>query len=272
MNQWMDFSMNSNRYIQTYFNGFVDISGGNLILRNNNNINVYSGYIACGTNIKLEGNTGNITCTNLLQTSDSRIKRNVQPINGSFALDAIRNIQPVSFQFIEPYTNNEKSNLGFIAQQVKPFLEQSVETREEFIPNILDGAVFIDSKTIRLKTKSTSLFSFESLPFMIRFYDSKRVPFEYLVEEIVDDTTFRLSKSFIYWTTTEIFFVYGQQVHDFHSINHNFIYTVTTSALKELDSRIQNQDSIIREQQKEIDNLKEKIEKIFSEMNNSNNL
>ena len=33
---WLDLSSTSNRYIQTYIKGFVDISGGNLILRNNN--------------------------------------------------------------------------------------------------------------------------------------------------------------------------------------------------------------------------------------------
>ena len=33
MAQWMDLSWSSNRYIRSYYNGFVDISGGNLYLR-----------------------------------------------------------------------------------------------------------------------------------------------------------------------------------------------------------------------------------------------
>ena len=33
---WLDLSSSSNRYIQTYMKGFLDMSGGNLLLRNNN--------------------------------------------------------------------------------------------------------------------------------------------------------------------------------------------------------------------------------------------
>jgi hypothetical protein len=35
LGNWLDLSGTSNRYIQTYVRGFVDISGGNLIMRNN---------------------------------------------------------------------------------------------------------------------------------------------------------------------------------------------------------------------------------------------
>lgn len=42
MNNWLDFSNNSNKLKNTYFNGFVDISGGYLNIRNNNLINLFS--------------------------------------------------------------------------------------------------------------------------------------------------------------------------------------------------------------------------------------
>ena len=44
---WLDLSATSNRYIQTYMKGFLDMSGGNLLLRNNNII-VQTGDISLG--------------------------------------------------------------------------------------------------------------------------------------------------------------------------------------------------------------------------------
>jgi hypothetical protein len=43
---WLDLSSTSNRYIQTYVKGFVDISGGNLILRDKSNIYLQKGDIS----------------------------------------------------------------------------------------------------------------------------------------------------------------------------------------------------------------------------------
>ena len=40
---WLDLSNTSNRYIQTYVRGFLDVSGGNVIIRNNNNLFMESG-------------------------------------------------------------------------------------------------------------------------------------------------------------------------------------------------------------------------------------
>jgi len=37
MNNWLS-DLSANRYVKTYFNGFVDISGGDIILRNGGNL------------------------------------------------------------------------------------------------------------------------------------------------------------------------------------------------------------------------------------------
>ena len=52
---WLDASSTSNRYIQTYMRGFLDMSGGNLLLRNNNII-VQGGDISLNGNLTLNGN------------------------------------------------------------------------------------------------------------------------------------------------------------------------------------------------------------------------
>ena len=42
---WLDVSSTSNLQIQTYLYGFMDMSGGNLILRNNNIDHINYSYI-----------------------------------------------------------------------------------------------------------------------------------------------------------------------------------------------------------------------------------
>lgn len=79
---WLDLSSTSNRYISTYVKGFVDISGGNLLLRNNNII-VNSGDISLNGRLtvnfdsSLNGNTffkQNITTGGVIQQNTSNIQ------------------------------------------------------------------------------------------------------------------------------------------------------------------------------------------------------
>jgi len=42
MSNWLDFSNNSNKFKQSYFRGFIDISGGNINLRNDGQIELYN--------------------------------------------------------------------------------------------------------------------------------------------------------------------------------------------------------------------------------------
>jgi hypothetical protein len=51
---WLDLSSTSNRFVQTYVQGFVDMSGGNLILRNNNLI-VETGDVSLNGRLFIEG-------------------------------------------------------------------------------------------------------------------------------------------------------------------------------------------------------------------------
>jgi hypothetical protein len=68
---WLDLSSTSNRFVQTYVQGFVDISGGDLILRNNNLI-LESGDISLngrlfiGGDVSMDGRlyVGGLTTTN----------------------------------------------------------------------------------------------------------------------------------------------------------------------------------------------------------------
>ena len=64
---WMDLSSTSNRYIQTYYRGFVDISGGPLYVRNNN-LYVQGGDVSLNGRLYVKNDTtliGNLIINNV---------------------------------------------------------------------------------------------------------------------------------------------------------------------------------------------------------------
>jgi len=82
-----DFVTTSNRVRQTYFVGFVDINGGNLILRPNSNLFITGGDTSMNGALSVSGNTtigsnlsiaGNITLSqNLIGRSDVSLNKNL---------------------------------------------------------------------------------------------------------------------------------------------------------------------------------------------------
>ena len=82
-----DFVTTSNRVRQTYFVGFVDINGGNLILRPNSNLFITGGDTSMNGSLSVSGNTsigsnlsvtGNITLSqNIIGLSDVSLNKNL---------------------------------------------------------------------------------------------------------------------------------------------------------------------------------------------------
>ena len=60
---WLDASSTSNRYIRTYIKGFVDVSGGNVIIRPGNHLFLKGGDISLNGNIYANYPTGSIPVT-----------------------------------------------------------------------------------------------------------------------------------------------------------------------------------------------------------------
>jgi hypothetical protein len=76
---------------------------------------------------------GNLTCTGDVlaygSISDQRLKTNIQTISPEFAIDTVKKLNPVTFNWKENVFNTEKQNKfdsGFIAQEVNEILEHAV--------------------------------------------------------------------------------------------------------------------------------------------------
>jgi len=240
-----------------------DIGSDHLILQKG------GGYVGIGTTtptfiLDVTGTlraTGQITGNSFNATSDQRIKTNINDINGKSALDTLRNINPVSYHFIDD--SKQKSSIGFIAQQIQKSLENSVSNQTNYIPNIYEN-INIDGKTITLNEKFTSDISLCDYPVKLQFKDLSNNTFYGTIDKIIDSKTILLTKPLD--TSLNNVFLYGQEVDDFLSINYDSVFTIVTGAVKQIDVELQETKQIVKDQALIIDELKSELEDLKSQI------
>jgi hypothetical protein len=212
--------------------------------------------------------TGTITATTFNATSDKRIKANITDISGS-SLDILRKINPKEFTFID----TKEPRYGFIAQEVRQHIPRSVKLTTDYIPSVYENA-FVKGNTITLINKSTTDISNCKL----KLRDISNGEIIVNVAHIKDNKTFTINQDIsqnklqymdiygnnldkqinngkvVYKRGSEIYtgevkqglFVYGIEVNDFHSINHDTIWTVAVGATKEMDVQLQEARQTIK--------------------------
>jgi hypothetical protein len=212
--------------------------------------------------------TGTITATTFNATSDKRIKTNITDISGS-SLDLLRKINPKEFTFID----TKEPRYGFVAQEVRQHIPRSVKLTTDYIPSVYENA-FVKGNTITLINKSTTDISNCKL----KLRDISNGEIIVNVSKIKDKKTFTINKDIsqnklqymdiygnnldkhitngkvVYKRGSDVYigevkqgiFVYGIEVNDFHSINHDAIWTVAVGATKEMDVQLQEARQTIK--------------------------
>lgn len=195
--------------------------------------------------------------TSIIAYSDKRIKTNIHSLSTEESLNKIRELKPSCFEYIDKIKKSPNKQIGFIAQDVKNIIDESVGPIRDMIPNIFDLADVKDGNIITLRTKTTDLF-FENesgSPIKLFLNDKTNKTIETLVEKIIDEKTFKITNSLV---ENEIF-VNGQEVENLLVLEKDVIFTHTTAALKELDSIVQNQQNIINNLESRLSKLESKI-------------
>jgi hypothetical protein len=201
-------------------------------------------------------------------------------------------LKPSEYKLI---ANPEKlKTYGFIAQEIMQTIPEAVTLGTDFVPSVYEMAFVDDKTTVTLINKVT-----DSSWNRIRISDEP-----YDVTKVIDDKTFKIGKEipqskielvdvsgtklklsdgiYRYKDTDEVYngivkdgvFVYGQEVSDFHSLNKDMIWTVTTRATQELDKQLQDArqrisvlENQVSEQQQTINELIGEIKSIKSIIN-----
>jgi hypothetical protein len=246
----------------------MTVTTGGLTVSGANNVTVSS-----STNqITLYGGNGQVSAASFNATSDQRIKTNIFEINTSFALDTLRKIEPVSFEYIDK-TTSSTPNWGFIAQQVQDVLDFTVQKQTNYIPNIFEN-VIINNNVITLIDKFTSDISLCNTPIKIQLRDISDNLFYRTIDKILDSKSFTITEAID--ASNNRLFLYGQEVDNYLSINKDSIFTITTAAAQQLDIELQQAKQTIREQttlirslQTNIVDLKSQMEIIINRLNNA---
>jgi hypothetical protein len=198
-----------------------------------------------------------------LATSDNRIKTNIIDINANTSLEYLRKIKPKKFNFIDCMRKGTIPTFGFIAQDIKEVLPNSVSNNQiDYIPNIYELVnVSTDGYTITLNNKSTSDISLNYLPLKIRFFNINDKPLDYEIDEIIDDKTFTLKTQIEENNIHENqVFLYGQHIDDLNVLDKDEIFTLTTAAVKFIDTIVQGQQQTIETLQNRLNTLEARLD------------
>jgi hypothetical protein len=250
--------------------------------------------------LKTENNIW-IAGTYLWISSDQRIKKNIVNLNADKMMNILRNLRPISFNFIDHFKNGNKKKLGFIAQEINEILPEGITLNTDVIPNnMMKCEIDLTSKieaSFTLKPDDTDItlqylllttespLKFDTANpysstnvYKFKVYCGDKWAKEqdiYIRSEynVIDDKYSYVigMKKDVYdiMITEPTLFVYGQYVYDLHILDHDTIYTVATAALQEVDreqqadkARIAELEATVARQQSLINDILERLKKV----------
>ena len=218
-----------NGYVSRYLSyGWHNASGG--------------GGQASGTNEYSIYTSDRIAATEFNAFSDIRIKKNVVDINDSSALDKIRLIEPKIYNYIDDKRKGTSNVYGFIAQQVSNVLPYAVTVGEGDIPNILTNSNVVineNNNTVELRldipVEGLSLSNTSNINIITDKDEFVTCP----VISSSGSNVITISDTNNYFSNVTGAYIHGERIKDFHHLNKDAIWAVSTAALQEVDRQLQ---------------------------------
>ena len=213
--------------------------------------------------------------------SDIRVKRNIIPLNADQAIESIRGLQPKRYEYVDRNMSEFAQHIGFIAQEVKLCIPESVRTKREYIPNIYSMAKLTSSgspgnalltsvqhpiaklikEQLLLNMDSDSCTSLSIKCTKLKMFNKSKECFYVCCVEYIDDYNIMVEPLDAV-TTAKIlsadYFVYGQEIEDYHYMNNDAVFSTLVSAFQALDKTCKLQTNILQSQQLLITTLIEK--------------
>jgi microcystin-dependent protein len=209
--------------------------------------------------------------------SDVRVKHNIKDMDSEQSMNAILSLQPKRYEYVDKTISEFEKHIGFIAQETKYCIPESVRTKREFIPNIYSMAKLvvynqIETSSILLtsvqkpitsiitdelkeqvresKQKQTqdgdNAYSLKGVK--LKLFNRAKQPICVTCIESVDEYNILVENCNSQSTLkSDEYFVYGQEVEDYHYMNNDAIFSTLVSAFQELGKRVKQQDIFIKE-------------------------
>ena len=208
--------------------------------------------------------------------SDIRVKQNIVPLNADQAIESIRGLQPKRYEYVDRNMSEFAQHIGFIAQEVKLCIPESVRTKREYIPNIYSMAKLTSSgspgnalltsvqhpitklinEQLLLNLDSDSCTSLNTITSIkgikLKMFNKSKECFYVCCVEPIDDYNITVEPLDAV-TTAKIlsadYFIYGQEIEDYHYMNNDAVFSTLVSAFQALDKKCKGQTDILLEQQ-----------------------
>ena len=221
-------------------------------------------FSTSGNNLGLRVDEG-IVAQRMYIMSDVRIKKDIVDIVDNEALIKLRLLKPKKYKYID-VSLGDNEVYGFIAQEVNDIINNSCTISGGYIPNIQKSAIIssIEEKTCILTTTNDNGLKVDDI---ISVRDNIGKSFdEIIVISIINTKSFRINKIFTAeqtiftdennFTEENIIFIYGKKVNDFHNLNKDSIWTISTAALQEVDRQLQAEKAKVATLEQELTAIK----------------
>ena len=182
-----------------------------------------------------------------VNSSDRRIKKDILDVNDDSALQQLRLVKPKTYKYIDYIGKGDTTVYGFIAQEVRETIPEATQLRSYCIPNIYEFTRVSDTNIITFTTFNTINLTTNTSTIEIRGKDNS--PREVKIVEVMGDHTVRVDTDLTEWCgdvdeNGELIegngiFVYGEKVDDFVFLKKDYIFTIATAALQEVDRQLQ---------------------------------
>ena len=224
-------------------------------------------YIVLNYFIKVTKDSSRYTSAPLV--SDIRVKRNIHSLNSNQAIEMIRLLQPKRYEYIDSNISEFTTHIGFIAQEAKMCIPESVRTKKEFIPNIysmaklttLSGSMILTSVQHPITTmiqdelleqkheEAQSECSVSVKHVKLKMFNRSKECFYVCCIESIDDYNIMVQTSDDVSQSTRLvngdYFVYGQEIDDYHCMNNDAIFSTLVSAFQSLDQKCKQQEETL---------------------------
>ena len=216
-----------------------------------------SNSIGCGNSIICHNGTWN--------SSDSRIKTNINDVTDASALEKINLLKPKTYKYIDTNEQGDTTVYGFIAQEVSNVFPEAVKISVKAVPNIYELSNVSESNVITFTNFNTSDLLTSNVTSKIEVksvygkienltldtvIDSKSIRVKEDLTNIIgsiDDTGNVVSGNQV--------FVMGQEVDNFNILKKEYIFTIATAALQEVDRQLQAEKAKVSTLETQVANL-----------------
>ena len=233
-------------------------------------------------------NSVSIACSNficswgVMAVSDRRIKTNIIQADTSVALSKLLELPLMKYDYVDKIEYGDDNVYGLIAQHVKEILPECVTIVTKIIPSI-----YKLSTNITLSDDEANVIISVDIP------ETSEIKVDSIVELIIEGKENKYQTKVISFTSsqlvvkkwdnfdeTKMVFVYGVEIHDFHTIDKAYLGLLCMGGIQELSKRndglqqqVTNQQStidtlqqIVSNQQSTIDTLQQQVSTLIQQM------